>query len=654
MAEERDGHPDGTVEELLAWPPPGLARIQGDLWLVVRKFGVTGALLVVPLLAVLTIPQTELGLGPLGNAWWVLIMTTLAGVGLLADALVSLVRLLRRVRLAAAEGYSGRVIGLVVSDRTRDAGFLLQGAHAFSSLSPEVRTALARMRLLAGIACLLASGWFVLGFGVLVLLGTRGFLSPEGLLVGTVVPMTILGVGGLILRATEASVVRRARREWHRHPWAQDLVLQDVESWKARAETRGVDTGGRIVRPVKVKALTAVVIAAGLLSFMPPVTLVPVSSMGAILTSMAGSNFRATRMQAARAEAFRDQRVESDSMISALEAGEILNTLSYVGRADEDFDESLADPVRRYEGSWFPAETPAVWAEHIPPTWSDSVWVQADDGLSVEQLAYLRAVASHPARAEFSRLSQAGALDQIAGAFKVPFDSDAVFFDLPIPRFSALRAGADAHFATAALHSVEGRHDQAIRLTREVISVGLLLMDESPHLVGNLIGSHLVKSGGKALRQALRRSGDTTAVVALDGSVGAAERATASAFSGRPARRPGGQEFLAAARELALDDDGVRGLRWESAHIAAVVTPCLNMRNIVFGPGLAYERWLAEVRASLVRSEAEADYFEVAARGLDLGGERSGRLSRLLTFAMGGGEAPSSCARVITTLGTMM
>jgi hypothetical protein len=654
MTAEQDGHPDGTTEELLPWPPPGLARIQGDLWLVVRKLAVTGAVLVVPLLCVLTIPQAESGLGPLGDAWWAIILTTLAGVGLLVDALVALVRLLRRVRLAAAEGYSGRVIGLVVSDRTRDAGFLLQGAHAFSSLSPEVRTALARMRLLAGIGHLLASGWFVLGFGVLVVLATRGRLSPEGLLVWTVVPTTILGVGGLILRATEGSLVGRARREWHRHPWAQDLVLQEIGAWKAGAEARGVDTGGRIVRPVVVKSVTAVVIVAGLLSFMPSVTLVPVSSMGVILTSMAGWNYTSTRVHAAHAEAFRNQIVEPDSMISALEAGEILNTLSYVGRSDEDFDEPLADPVHRYETSWFPVETPAVWAAHIPPTWSDSVWTQADDGLSVEQLAYLREVAAHPAHAELSRLARASELDQIGGAFDLPFEPDAVFFELPIPHSSALRAGADAHFATAALHSVEGRHDEAIRLTREVISVGLLLMDESPHLIGNLIGSRLVEAGGRALRQALRRSGDTSALAALDGAVGAAERATASAFSGRPAHRPGGQDFLAAARELALDPEGVRGLRWESAHITAVVTPCLNMHNIVFGPGLAYERWLAEVRAGLVRYEAEADYFEVAARGLDLGGAGAGRLSRLLTFAMGGGEAPSSCARVITTLGTMM
>lgn len=64
----------------LPWPPPGLGRIQGDLWIVARKMAVVAIVLVVPLLIVLAFPQSPYGLGPLGEAWWITLLTTVLGV----------------------------------------------------------------------------------------------------------------------------------------------------------------------------------------------------------------------------------------------------------------------------------------------------------------------------------------------------------------------------------------------------------------------------------------------------------------------------------------------------------------------------------------------------------------------------------------------
>lgn len=69
---------------------PGLGRIQDDLWIVARKMAAVAIVLVVPLM-VLTFPQSPYGLGPLGEAWWLTLLTTVLGVALFTEATVALV-----------------------------------------------------------------------------------------------------------------------------------------------------------------------------------------------------------------------------------------------------------------------------------------------------------------------------------------------------------------------------------------------------------------------------------------------------------------------------------------------------------------------------------------------------------------------------------
>jgi hypothetical protein len=642
----------GEAAGLLSWPPPGLGRIQGDLWVVVRKLALAAVVFVLPLLAMLTVPEREPGLGPLGDAWWVTVVTSLLGVGLFADAVAALVRLMLRVRAAVASGYPARTVGAVISDRDRDGGFLLQGAHAFSSIPEEVRRVLARARLLAASFCALATAWVVFGFGFLVVLAARGILTPSGLLVWTLAPAALLGAGGLVLRAVAGSLSRRARRSWHRHPWAEDLVQQDVVAWKERAREHGVaEEDGAGLRRALGSGVVVTVVAA-IVTVLPPATLVPVSSTGAILAEMASARFDRTRERAAEAEAYRSFRLEADPAVSAEEAGELLNVLAWVG-AEPDLLPGQRPPVRRYDEPWFPPDPPASLEVQIPPLWSDSLWMRADGGLPDDEAAYLRRVASNPAHEVFARLAGAGALDFAGGLYETPFDARITLYDVPIPRLHLLRLGGQAHLAAAALASAEGRHEDAERMTREVVSVGLLLLDESPILIGSLIGAAMADSGGDALRHALRRAGREYRLEGLDAAVGAASRATAVAGADGGPLRPSGDSFLRSARAVAADTMALRGLRWEFAHVSAIATPCLNMRTIVFGPGIEYDRWLAGVRSSLVRYEAEDALFDLAARGLALEGASSSTLARVLTLAMGGGNAPASCARFIATLQDM-
>ncbi|MDA0329622.1 MAG: hypothetical protein O2958_11505 [Gemmatimonadetes bacterium] len=393
------------------------------------------------------------------------------------------------------------------------------------------------------------------------------------------------------------------------------------------------------------------VIAVALIAIVPPVTLVPVSSMGAIFGSVSGSWFLRTQQRSAEAEPYRPYRLDPDLSISAAEAGELLHLLSFVGRTG-DVDEPMLAPVRTYDAEWISASESDVRTD-IPPFWTDSVWSWVGRGLTREETRFLEQVAAHPAHIDFSRLARAGALDAIGGRYKLPFSADQIFWQLPIPKLTSVRTGATSHLSIAALHSAAGRHALAEQSTREVISVGFLLMDEAPTIIEHLVGASVVGFGGEALREVLRLGGDSARAEALEGAVLAAERASARMAAGR-GKRPGAQAFLESLPSVIDDEDAIRGIRWEYVSIATGLTPCLNLQNVVFGPADEFTSWLEGVENSLVRYDAEAALFGVATRGFVPNEVEAGFLARLLTMSMGGMETQGSCARLIATLPMIM
>lgn len=638
-----------TPVQPMRWPPPGLARIQGDLWLVARKMAVVAAVLVVPLLVVIGLPHSPYGLGPLGEAWWLVLLTTILGVALFTDAVVTLVRFLSRVRRALAEGYTRHVVALVVSDRDRDNGFLLQGVNAFSVLSQPERRTLGRLRFLAPLGYLLGATWFVVGFGLLLFLAARGVVSPTGLGFGTAAPAAFIWFFGLVLRATEGTLAYRAREAWHRTDWAEDLARHEIETWQDGSEDRGFVPTGASVQGAPVwpsVALIGVVVGA-LAAVVPAMTLVPASSIGAIFGSLGGWSYERTLRRGAEAEAYRPFRVETDSSVTAIRAGELLHSVSRAGLGPQEADE-LRAPPESFDEPWIPATLPEGFREEVTPSWSDTIWTWVERGLTAEEVDFLESVAEHPAREHFSTLASAPALDFVAGYYELPFEADATYFSLPIPRTVGLRSAANSHLALAALHAAAGRHDEAQETVREVISVGFLLTDEAPSLLANLVGSFLIRVGGDALINAYSVAGDDAEAEALRAAVAAAEAAT-ERMTVAIGPRPGGGDFLEHLPEVAEDPQALPGLRWEAAHLVTVFSPCANLRRVVFGPDDEYYAWMDRVRASLVRSPAEEEYFDVAMRGIAPPAE-PGFLSRFVTMAMGRADTPGSCAQLAATL----
>ena len=94
----------------LRWPPPGLERLQGDIWNVVRSGTLAALTLVFPLLRSMSLQQEFWSLGPLGSAWWVMLITTGVGPGLVLETFITLMRLLRCASKAVERGYRWRIV----------------------------------------------------------------------------------------------------------------------------------------------------------------------------------------------------------------------------------------------------------------------------------------------------------------------------------------------------------------------------------------------------------------------------------------------------------------------------------------------------------------------------------------------------------------
>lgn len=240
----------------------------------------------------------------------------------------------------------------------------------------------------------------------------------------------------------------------------------------------------------------------------------------------------------------------------------------------------------------------------------------------------------------------------MGGRYVVPFDEDLASWAVPIPRYTPVRQAANTHLGAAALAGAEGRWGDAERLAREVISVGFLLIDESPYLIGSMIGRVLVERGGATLERVLRGSGQTASANILAGSAESTRRAVALMTPNRR-QELRGQAFLESLPSIVADSTVTRSIRWEYLGMISGLTPCLNLQRVVFGPGDDHEQWLQEVRADLVRFAADQHLFDLTVRGFGTNLE-AGRFARFMAISMGGMDKQGSGAQLLSTLPSIM
>lgn len=638
---------EGEAPTPVRWPPPGLARLQGDVY-VAAAWLAGGAVLILPLLYAMVAHQDPWSLGPLGDSIWLAFLFAIVGIPVLLAGYVSLTRLLHRSAEAVDQGHHWRVVALVATDHRRDTGFLLQGARAYRLLTPGARRRIATIRILVGWLALLGTLWLSLGFGISVVLAARGVLGPWGVVVLTLAPSVVAVAVAALLYGWEEGTLRKARKRWFTQTWSQELVREEIRSWNTAMAERApglvqpgeAPEGGGRARLTLRSSYVGVGIAT-VMAFVPIFTLIFSAAIIPILARIAVPQFERTVERFASVEPLRSYALAPDDSINAEEAGAILHTLSFVGRSYRA-TEGVLPPARSYPDPWFPvsdtvAEPAADWLEQLV--------AGIGRPLPAEQRAYLERVASHPAQAEMARLARAGRLDITGVRWSLPLPSNVTMAELSMPRMSTVREAGYAHLARAAVQAARGNTAAADTTIREVLSVGLLMADESPTVLDNLIGLVLVEMSGDALEALYRNTGDARSASLAWGLAAArrsVERARATAVHDVAAR-------LQVMPENVLDTAFLRGVRWEYAGLLTTVGPCLNLQRVVFGPDAAYRSWLADVERELVRYPAEAELFAVARGGL-LGGDPDEALpfsGRVLALTMGDADQPGSCARIL-------
>lgn len=633
----------------LSWPPPGLERLQGDIWLVIGLAWAGGLILVLPLLWALAIEQPFYSLGPFEEHWELGAGIAVIGAVLVMLAFGHLLVLVRGGARAAGMGYGLLTILEIACDTRRDTGFLIQGRRHFGGLDRERRAAVVGQRLWGAGLLLLAAIWLVMSFGLSILLAARGFITPSGIWLLSLAPATVMTVISTFFLIRQSTTVRLQLTQWNAQEGA-NRVHTEAAAWNAKLDEAGDSVAlgaGERGEARRFGLAAAIVVVAFVLSFAPATTIAITTAIGPILAEIAVPAFLSVQEMAGGAEALRRFRVETDAAISASEAGIALQNLAFVG-TDGGTDPHEREPVRVYEEAWFPDA--GIFPDPFSETIAYELMRRPLTDFSPEEQAALQQAAMHPAQAELDLLAHAQMIDVASGRWALPFPDSMTFQDLPWPRFPALRAAGLARVAKAAVEASDGRGGTAEGTLRELISTGFLLIDEGPTLIDNLMGVQMTRVGADALEGYYERVGRADEAASLewarDGALRAAEKARAG-LTPEDVRA-----LLQGVPDLVENEDALRGLRWEYLATFNVLAPCINLHKMVFGPDETYADWRRRAERSIVRVPGEQELFDLAESGaLGTGGqELRGFLPRFLSLVLGSHGAPGSCASLIASL----
>lgn len=633
----------------LSWPPPGLERLQGGLWLVIGLAWTGSLILVLPLMWALAVEQPFYSLGPFEENWALGVGIAMIGAILIALAFGHLFLLMRSAAKAADMGYGSLTIFEVVCDSGRDTGFLIQGKRHFGGLDDEHRAKVTRARLRGAGLLVLGALWLVVGFGLAILLAARGFVTPSGIWLLALAPTMVLVLLASFFLITQNSTVRELLTEWDAQEGANRVHMESA-NWNERLDlagdsiAMGAGTRGEAGR---FRLGSTVVVIAFILAFAPATTIAVTTAIGPILAEIAVPTFLAVQEMAGGAEILRRFQLDSDPSVQAGPAGAALQNLAFVG-SDGGTEPYEQGPTTSYQEGWFPDEG------SFPDPFSESVaydlMSQPLADFSAEEQAALRQAATHPAHGEFEVVARAQLVDIVSGRWTLPFPDTLTFQDLPWPRFQSFRTAGLSLVAKATVELSDGQPEEAERTLHELITIGFLLIDQGPTLLDNLVGVELTRTGADALEAYYRRVGRDDEAEALEW---AREGALSAAGKARAGLVPEDvRALLQGVPDLVENEEALRGLRWEYFATFNMLAPCINLQRMVFGPGDTLDEWRQRAERSIVRVPGEQELFDLAEHGvLGTGGQQlQGFLPRFLSLVLGSGGAPGSCASLIASL----
>ena len=282
--------------------------------------------------------------------------------------------------------------------------------------------------------------WLPVGLAVALLLAASGRLGEGAVIVLTLAPAAALLLMGLCARAWEEILVRRARGTWFRQPGREEHALSEVDAWcKDLGDVGGPNDRDDALRHSK--TLGYVVIGVGVLgavALFPPFALAPTAAVAPIMASVAIPRRAQTQERASQAEALRPCRLPASGETTPAQAGQLLQSIMFVGRSDRPATGEV-EPVQRYLEPWFPGSRAAAGGPTgiAPRKWGTDLLPEADH-IPSDVLAYLESIASHRAHQDFSRLAVSAELDVLVGRWSLPFDA-VEMATLTVPRFNHLR-----------------------------------------------------------------------------------------------------------------------------------------------------------------------------------------------------------------------
>ncbi|MDQ2664712.1 MAG: hypothetical protein M3Z05_01775 [Gemmatimonadota bacterium] len=372
---------------------------------------------------------------------------------------------------------------------------------------------------------------------------------------------------------------------------SEDAALPvPVETHAASVPTGAPHTAATVGR----SALRAVRYAAVAVALMLTVPIGLVALRGPAIVRM-GSFSEYVHGSVLKNEAWRALALPSDPSITPAQAGSAYAAIQ-PAKSGQGF--VAAQPENPPAMSWRDAPlTPDMFLtappgnSKLPST--KGILQAASQGLSPNEMAYLRTLAAAPAWREFDIVARAPAVDFLGGQFRVPFGPEA-YVEFRLQDFAAVRQMAAAAVSRAAYHMAIGQRDSAVVILRTIVSFGFALSDNGTSTMEEMMGSQVIDIGRVALRQYYEIQHDPRA----------ATLANLPRGKGQPDAFIEVAQFRAAQLAKLGDPARHRGERFESLNLLAK-SSCTNVPELMTGPRGDITAAIDNARRSLARYPSE-------------------------------------------------
>jgi hypothetical protein len=373
------------------------------------------------------------------------------------------------------------------------------------------------------------------------------------------------------------------------------------------AGTRWLRRVGRILRDA--------ILMAGILAMVPVTTVLLTSSQflfwrtSAIYGDMSGRLWQVNLV--------RPFAVAKDPRITPMQAGEALAHLLPLSGPDQSAF-PLRSPAELTVRPWDRVVISADMFTGIrdPNRWhgpdADKILRAAADGLSPQEMAFLKTVATAPLWPSYDLVARARTVDMPGGRFLLPYPEHVIAQQLPFVGLTAAKNLAFAGVSRAAYHLALGQRLEAEAALQSVIGMGFMQIDNGTNPIDGLVGSAVVAIGLQGLSRFYGITHDPRATL-----VWKADRTMFRPPGARTTSTAESVDAVRAALLLASQDAAVpRVIRYEALEDLSF-SSCTNVRELVFGTGADITRAYDVAARDLVRYPSERLLLDMALHTTD-------------------------------------